>query len=70
MADYHEMWKSLGMDLEKHDQLCDVLPTAFGDTYLTQENRPEAMDYFNFVVAEIHGVRPQSFWNILRLCPR
>lgn len=60
MADYHEMWKSLGMDLEKHDQLCDVLPTAFGDTYLTQENRPEAMDYFNFVVAEIHGVRPQE----------
>lgn len=60
MADYHEMWKSLGMDLEKHDQLCEVLPVAFGDTYLTQENRPEAMDYYNFVVAEIHGVRPQE----------
>lgn len=60
MADYHEMWKSLGMDLEKHDQLCEVLPVAFGDTYLTQENRPESMDYYNFVVAEIHGVRPQE----------
>lgn len=60
MADYHEMWNSLGMDIEKHDQLCEVLPTAFGDTYLTQENRPESMDYFNFVVAEIHGVRPQE----------
>jgi benzoyl-CoA reductase/2-hydroxyglutaryl-CoA dehydratase subunit BcrC/BadD/HgdB len=52
------MWKDLGMNLELHDQLCEVLPTAFGDVYLTQENRPEAMDYYNFVVSEIHGVRP------------
>ncbi|MCI8476946.1 MAG: 2-hydroxyacyl-CoA dehydratase [Oscillospiraceae bacterium] len=58
MADYHEMWKSLGMDLETHDQLCAVLPGMFGDVYLSQENRPEAMDYYNFVIAEIHGVRP------------
>ena len=58
MADYHEMWKDLGMDLETHDQLCEVLPQAFGDVFLSQENRPEAMDYYNFVVAEIHGVRP------------
>lgn len=58
MADYHKMWEDLGMDTETHDQLCEVLPQAFGDIYLSQENRPEAMDYFNFVVAEIHGVRP------------
>lgn len=58
MPDYREMWKDLGMNLELHDQLCEVLPTAFGDVYLTQENRPEAMDYYNFVVSEIHGVRP------------
>lgn len=58
MTDYHEMWKDLGMDVETHDQLCEVLPQAFGDVYLSQENRPEGMDYFNFVVAEIHGVRP------------
>ncbi len=58
MPDYHEMWKDLGMDLETHDQLCAVLPTAFGDTYLTQENRPENMAFYDFVVSEIHGVRP------------
>ncbi len=58
MPDYREMWKDLGMNLELHDQLCEVLPIAFGDVYLTQENRPEAMDYYNFVVSEIHGVRP------------
>lgn len=58
MPDYHEMWKNLGMNLELHDQLCEVLPAVFGDVYLTQENRPESMDYYNFVVSEIHGVRP------------
>lgn len=58
MADYRQMWENLGMDLETHDQLCEVLPQAFGDVFLSQENRPESMDYYNFVVAEIHGVRP------------
>lgn len=58
MPDYREMWKDLGMNLELHDQLCEVLPMAFGDVYLSQENRPDAMDYYNFVVSEIHGVRP------------
>ena len=60
MADYQKMWKDLGMDLEKHDQLCEILPQTFDDVYLTQENRPEGMNYFNFVVAEIHGVRPME----------
>ena len=60
MADYRKMWESLWMDLETHDQLCEVLPQAFGDVFLSQENRPEAMDYYNFVIAEIHGVRPQE----------
>ncbi|SEN30234.1 double-cubane-cluster-containing anaerobic reductase [Peptostreptococcus russellii] len=58
MADYREMWKELGMDLETHDQLCEVLPMAFTDVYLSQKNRPENMGYFDFVVSEIHGVRP------------
>ncbi len=58
MTDYHAMWDDLGMDLETHDQLCAVLPTAFGDTYLSQENRPENMGFYDFVVSEIHGIRP------------
>lgn len=58
MADNQKMWSDLGMNLELHDQLCEVLPQAFGDVFLTQENRPENMDYFNMVVADIHGIRP------------
>ena len=60
MANYREMWEKLDMDLETHDQLCEVLPAMFCDVYLSQKNRPEAMDYFDFVVAEIHGVRPKE----------
>lgn len=58
MADYYQMWKDLGMDVENHDVLCNVLPGAIGDVFLSQENRPEKMDYFDFVLAEVHGVRP------------
>ena len=35
MADRHPMWKELGMDIEKHDVLCSVLPGAFGDVYMS-----------------------------------
>lgn len=58
MADRHEMWKELGMDLEAHDTLCSVLPQAFGDIYLSQKNRPEGMAFWDMVVSDIHGIRP------------
>lgn len=60
MADYRDMWKDLNVDLKKHDILCEVLPELYGGTYLTQENRPEGMNYFNYVVAEVHGARIQE----------
>lgn len=58
MADNQQMWKDLGMDLEMHDQLCSVLPGAIGDVFLSQENRPASMDYFDMVLADVHGLRP------------
>jgi len=58
VADYKQMWTDLGMDLEKHDLLCEVLPEAFGGVYLSQQNRPQGMGFYDFVVSEIHGVRP------------
>ncbi|MCD8200239.1 MAG: 2-hydroxyacyl-CoA dehydratase family protein [Coriobacteriaceae bacterium] len=60
MTDYHPMWEDLGMDIEAHDQLCAALPEAFGDTYLSQENRPENMAFYDYVVSEIHGIRPSE----------
>lgn len=61
MADKnHTMWGNLGMDLNTHDLLCQALPVAFGDVFMTQKNRPEGMDYFNTVAADIHGLRPSE----------
>jgi hypothetical protein len=58
MTDYRDMWEKLGMDVEKHDQLCAVLPTAYSSVFIEQENRPDAMNYLNSVIAEIDGLRP------------
>ncbi len=51
------MWKNIGMDIEKHNQLLNILGQYYGAVYLTQKNRPKKMDYFDFVVSEIHGLR-------------
>lgn len=58
MVDRHPMWKDLSMDLETHDLLCDALPAAFGDVFLSQENRPEGMAFWDMVAADVHGIRP------------
>jgi len=57
MANYTEMWKGLGLDLEKHNILLDALGKIYEDVYLSQENRPKGMQYFDFVVSEVHGLR-------------
>lgn len=60
MSDYTEMWRALGLNLEAHEQLLKILPPTYYDVYLTQPNRPQAMEYFDFVVSEIHGLRIQE----------
>ena len=54
---YRPMWKDLGLNLEGHDQLLTVLGNAYKDIYLSQENRPKAMQYLDFVISEAHGLR-------------
>jgi len=57
MSDYNAMWQELGLDLPNHDGLLTFLSDTYKALYLTQQNRPKAMDYFDFVVSEIHGLR-------------
>lgn len=57
MADYREMWKGLGLNLEKHDVLLNALTEMYGNMYMSQKNRPKGMEYFDFVVSEAHGLR-------------
>jgi benzoyl-CoA reductase/2-hydroxyglutaryl-CoA dehydratase subunit BcrC/BadD/HgdB len=56
-ADYRSMWKEMGLDLESHDALLDVLGKAYQEIYLSQKDRPETMGYFDFVMSEVHGLR-------------
>jgi benzoyl-CoA reductase/2-hydroxyglutaryl-CoA dehydratase subunit BcrC/BadD/HgdB len=56
-ADYHSMWAELGLDLEAHDALLNVLGKFYQEIYLSQKNRPETMGYFDFVMSEVHGLR-------------
>jgi benzoyl-CoA reductase/2-hydroxyglutaryl-CoA dehydratase subunit BcrC/BadD/HgdB len=55
--DYKSMWNSLGLDLEAHEALLEVLGKGYRDIYLVQKDRPEGMEYFDFVMSEVHGLR-------------
>ncbi len=57
MTDYRQMWTDLGLNLEPHDTLLDVLGGVYKSTFMTQQNRPAAMGYFDFVISEVHGLR-------------
>lgn len=57
---YEPMWRELGLDLEAHDALLKVLAQGYQDIFLSQPNRPNGMDYFNFVMSEVHGLRIQE----------
>jgi benzoyl-CoA reductase/2-hydroxyglutaryl-CoA dehydratase subunit BcrC/BadD/HgdB len=57
MHRYDELWAGLGLDLDAHDRLLKALPPTYYEVYLKQENRPRGMEYFDFVINEIHGLR-------------
>jgi len=55
--EYREMWKNLGLNLEAHDALLAALGQGYKDIFMTQEKRPKGMQYFDFVVSQVHGLR-------------
>jgi benzoyl-CoA reductase/2-hydroxyglutaryl-CoA dehydratase subunit BcrC/BadD/HgdB len=57
MTDYHEMWTGLGLDLKTHDAVLEIVGKAYQDIFLSQKNRPKGMEYFDFVMSEVHGLR-------------
>jgi benzoyl-CoA reductase/2-hydroxyglutaryl-CoA dehydratase subunit BcrC/BadD/HgdB len=56
-ANYRDMWRELGLNLESHDALLAALGTGYSQVMVSQKDRPKAMDYFNFVMSEIHCLR-------------
>jgi benzoyl-CoA reductase/2-hydroxyglutaryl-CoA dehydratase subunit BcrC/BadD/HgdB len=57
VTDYRSMWRNLGLNLEAHDALLNVLGKLYQDTCLSQKNRPKGMGYLDFVMSEVHGLR-------------
>ena len=60
---YEKMWEAIGLDLRAHDALLEVLGKGYQDIYLAQQNRPEGMGYFDFVMSEVHGLRIKELLN-------
>jgi len=57
MSDYNQMWADLGLDLPTHDAVLALVGKMYGDIFMSQQNRPEGMKYFDFVMSEVHGLR-------------
>jgi benzoyl-CoA reductase/2-hydroxyglutaryl-CoA dehydratase subunit BcrC/BadD/HgdB len=54
---YDAMWEKLNLDLDAHAGLLEVLGKFYGDIYLSQSGRLKGMEYLDFVLSEIHGLR-------------
>lgn len=58
MSEHHEqMWEELGLDISAHDGLLKVLGQFYNDIYLGQDKRLKGMEYLDFVLSEVHGLR-------------
>jgi len=58
MSNSHdEMWEKLNLDLEAHAGLLEVLGKFYGDIYMSQQGRLKGMEYLDFVLSEVHGLR-------------
>jgi len=55
--EYRAMWEALGINMKRHDALLAALPAIYQQVYLSQQRRPQAMGFYDFVVSEIHGLR-------------
>ncbi len=54
---YDAMWEKLNLDLDAHAGLLEVLGKFYGDIYLSQSGRLNGMEYLDFVLSEVHGLR-------------
>ncbi len=54
---YDAMWEKLNLDLEAHAGLLEVLGKFYGDIYMSQQGRLRGMEYLDFVLSEVHGLR-------------
>ncbi len=56
-ASYEQMWEKLNLDVDAHAGLLEVLGKFYGDIYLSQQGRLRGMEYLDFALSEVHGLR-------------
>ena len=56
-SSYDAMWEKLNLDLDAHAGLLQVLGKFYGDIYMSQQGRLRGMEYLDFVLSEVHGLR-------------
>ena len=54
---HQAMWEQLNLDIPAHDGLLAVLGKFYGDIYMSQTGRLKGMEYLDFVLSEVHGLR-------------
>jgi len=57
MDEIRELWERIGLNMEAHDGLLEVLPGIYNEVIIEQKNRPSRMAYFDQFFSEIHGKR-------------
>jgi benzoyl-CoA reductase/2-hydroxyglutaryl-CoA dehydratase subunit BcrC/BadD/HgdB len=57
MSDYEEMWKGLGLDMQRHDKLLESIESTFKNIIGSQTNRPKGMTYFDNAFGVAHCAR-------------
>ncbi len=63
-VDMEAIYRELGIDVKKHEELMNALGELYGKLFLERNNRPEAMGYFDKVMAEIHGKRIEELYQL------
>lgn len=52
-----DLWSELNMDVERFSNVPPVLSKLYQDIFLSQSNRPEAMQYFDNMIRDIYSGR-------------
>lgn len=62
-VDNETFWREVGLDIERHDDLMKILPPVFQSVFLSQQNRPENIAYFDSFILDLHGKRPKEVYD-------
>lgn len=57
MRDNEAVWKKLGMNIDLHNAVLNIVGGMYGAVYLAQQNRPAKMSYFDIFMSDLHGMR-------------